>query len=313
MDVRKKAAMFRRWFRILFGISATAVVQGVGRCYARDAIRGYYNDFTGKVGAGTLLDDSGIPLTEIAGGERVHFPIAIFQYGLGCWDEYLLTKNEKRKDAFLNIARWALEHQLPGGAWDAFAPVRSAKYGVSSMCQGEGASLLIRAYVETQNEEYRAAALRAIDFMLAPTSAGGTAVYDGEDLYLEEYPQSPRRSVLNGWIFSIFGLYDAALVCPDRYRAPLERTIDTLIRTLPRYDCGYWSRYDLLGKFASPAYHRLHIALIRVLDDLSPRRELYEFAERLERYQKARPNYVRAVAVKLWQKCTESSDVIYVQ
>ena len=36
-----------------------------------------------------------------------------------------------------------------------------------------------------------------------------------------------------------------------------------------KYDCGYWSMYDLVGTIASPAYHDLDIALLSVLSDLS--------------------------------------------
>lgn len=317
----KKRALIRRWLNIILGRSATAVKQGVGKYYSATEIKGYYNDLTLKSGSGTELDENDIPITEISGGEKVHFPIAIFQYGLAQNDLYLkITQEEKylepHKEMYLDrlkkIADFAVKSQRKDGSWDAFGPMKSSKYTVSSMCQGEGASLLFRAGKLFGNEMYTDAAFRAIDFMLKPYSEGGTAVYSDENLYLEEYPQEPKRSVLNGWIFSIFGLYDAAIM-DERYTEYLDMTVDTLAREVKKYDNGYWSMYDMQGKIASPAYHDLHIALLKVLGKLTLRPEFSEECGRFSVYQKSKVNKLRAVLVKLKQKLTENIDVVTVR
>ncbi|UVV60083.1 D-glucuronyl C5-epimerase family protein [Bacteroides thetaiotaomicron] len=48
------------------------------------------------------------------------------------------------------------------------------------MAQGEGASLLIRAYVQFKEEKYLSAAKKAIDFMLLSNTEGGCTEYSGE-------------------------------------------------------------------------------------------------------------------------------------
>ena len=75
---------------IALGKSAVAVEQGVGKCYSRDRIRGYYNDLTGKVSPATLLDDEGIPVNITSSGARVYSLVTIMQYALGCFELYLM-------------------------------------------------------------------------------------------------------------------------------------------------------------------------------------------------------------------------------
>lgn len=311
-QVKMKLKMFQRWLRILNGKSATAIPQGIGQCYSKTEISGYYNDLTGKVGQGTLLDDAGLPLTQIGDKEFVYFPIAIFQYGLGCYDCYLLSGETEYIQKALNTADWALTEIRKDGSWDCFSPLKSERYTVSSMGQGEGASLLFRAYKSTGKRTYRDAAFRAIDFMLADMNHGGTSFYEKEELFLEEYPQHPKRSVLNGWIFSLFGLFDAALV-DSSYMDAFEKGVATLSKTLSQYDNGYWSLYDLEGRIASPAYHSVHITLLRALSDISGERLFEDFAVKFEHYQSTFWNPKRAFVKKVFQKLTEHSEAIVVQ
>ena len=105
---KKKLLMIKRWSRILTGKSVTAVAQKEGTCFSVDKIKGYYNNLTGKVSSGTLLDDNGIPLTQISENEYVHFPIAVFQYGLGCYDLYLTTNKTNYLESFKKVCEWAV-------------------------------------------------------------------------------------------------------------------------------------------------------------------------------------------------------------
>lgn len=96
-----------------------------------------------------------------------------------------------------------------------------------AMCQGEGTSLLIRAYKHSGNKIYLEAAQKALDFMLISVTNGGTSDETEERLLLLEYTH--RTAVLNGWIFALFGLYDAALVCDSRvYRDAFDKSLHSL-------------------------------------------------------------------------------------
>lgn len=310
----QKATMFKRWAKILAGSTEVAVEQGPGRCCRVGELAGYWNDLTGKVSPNTLLDDVGIPLSVIAGGKKTYFPIAVFQYSLGCHDLSLLEP--ERADEYLVAlevcADWALSVQRADGSWDTFGPIGSEKYTVSSMAQGEGCSMLLRAYRVFSNDQYLNAALAAARFMLLNIADGGTAVYEGGDLFLEEYPQEPRRSVMNGWVFSLFGLYDASLV-DATFKEPFERSVNTLARYLDNYDNGYWSLYDLEHRIASPAYHTLHIAQLHMMTNLTGDARFSAMADRFEAYATKRTNRLYAIASKAFQKVTERSDAVIVQ
>lgn len=313
MGIKAKLALLKRWGRMLTGKSAVAVHQGPGKLYSKKSIEGYYNDLTGKIGAGTLLDDDGIPLTQLADNTKVYFPIAIFQYGLGMYDLYLESHAEDYLTSVRKIADWAVQVQNDAGAWDSFSPIKSKKYTVSSMCQGEGASLLFRAAKALNNDTYKNCAFKAIDFMLRDFEDGGTSIRENENLYLEEYPQIPRRSVLNGWFFSLFGLYDAAILKPEQYRATFMQSAMTMCKSLPSYDNGYWSMYDLCGVIASPAYHDVHISLLHTMADLTGL-EPFNIAE--QAFTKRQRNALykfRAIVTKAIQKMKESPDTIVLQ
>jgi hypothetical protein len=305
--------MLRRWINIALGKSATAIRQDAGRYFRSTELAGYYNDLTGKIGSGTLVDKDGIPLSQIGKEEFAYFPIAIFQYGLGMYD--LLLAGDARADRAVldRIACWALKNQRADGSWDCFGPVKSRCYTVSSMGQGEGASFLFRMWKLSGEEAFLHAGFKAVDCMLRSYEEGGTAILEGNSLFLEEYPQHPRRTVMNGWIFSIFGLYDATLLDPARYQAALFQTVNTLKCHLSDYDTGYWSRYDVSGRIASPAYHSLHIAQLTVLGQLLDEPAFNVQAEKYAAYAQKKTNRVKAITLKVVQKLLEKSDAVFIK
>lgn len=313
-QIVQKAAMVARWAKILTGKTEVAVEQGPGKVYQVEQIAGYYNDLTGKVSPNTLVDSNGVPICVIAGGKKVHFPIAIFQYALGCWDIALLDPNKSIEmlSKFERCADWALNNQRADGSWDTFGPVGSTKYSVSSMAQGEGVSVLLRAAKISNDNRYLTAAEQACRFMLSPYERGGTSFLKGDYLFLEEYPQIPRRSVLNGWVFSLFGLYDLSLYNAD-YKQYFDRSAATLALCLDDYDAGFWSYYDLQQRLSSPAYHLLHIAQLKVLTQLTGDVRFENKAAIYEGYQSNPTNRRKAILYKAKQKIFEESDAVILQ
>lgn len=313
-QLSQKIAMMKRWAKILSGKTEVAVEQGEGETYKVGKISGYYNDLTGKVSPNTLLDEDGVPVSLVAGGVKAYFPIAIFQYGLGRYDLSLIDSesSDNHLASLRACADWALSTQRADGSWDAFGPIGSEKYSVSSMAQGEGCSMLLRAWIAFGEERYKAAALKAADFMLIDMSEGGVCCCEGDELFLEEYPQWPRRSVMNGWIFSLFGLYDASLV-DERFVEPFGRSAATLASHLSDYDSGYWTYYDLEKRIASPAYHALHIAQLKALAELTSNRVFSNQAFEYECYQENSAYQRKAIIRKAMQKLTEKSDAVVIQ
>ena len=289
---------------MLTGKSIMHVNQDMGKCYVPGEIKGYFNNLTDKVLKDPeTLKKRTIPVTTDEKAGKVYFPVAIIQYGLGAYDLYLMSHKKIYLDQFWRCVDYISEHQLENGAWNNFGFVYpDAPYG--AMCQGEACSLLLRAHKESGNNKYLSQAKRAIDFMLIPLREGGTSEYKGDDLYLYEFTNKPV--VLNGWIFSLFGLYELAVVTRgQKYEDNLERTVQTLIRTLPIFDNGYWSMYDMGKRIASPFYHNLHVAQMQALTETFHSKIFLDYYKKFKGYQANKSNEIRAFIKKAFQKLTE--------
>ena len=291
----------KKWCKMLAGKSISHVNQGPGVCYSKTAVAGYYNDLTEKV----LKDapDILVPQYQVDTGEMIYFSIGVFQYGLAAYDLFLQTKENCYKEKVLACADWAVKNQDENGGWKTFS-YKSPQQPYSSMAQGEAISLLIRAHILTKNEKYITATERAKEFMLKPLSECGVAEYVGEDVYFYEWTVNPV--VLNGWIFSLWGLYDYCKYTGDEEcRSILDKTLFSLRKSLPSYDTGFWSRYDDGKRICSPFYHKLHIAQLRVMYDLFGDEIYCEYADKWEGYQNRFWNPKRAFLTKVFQKVFE--------
>jgi hypothetical protein len=172
------------------------------------------------------------------------------------------------------------------------------------MAQGEAASALVRLYLETGEERFADAALRAMKPMWIPVDEGGVlADLDGGP-FLEETPTSPSSLILNGAIFALWGCYDVGIGLDDGPSLALFRSAtETLAANLHRWDTGSWSRYDLyphpLVNVANPFYHRLHIDQLRAMQLLSPDPRVAATLTRFESYGASRPARLRAYGDKV--------------
>ena len=277
---------FKKWYLMLTGKSVLHVNQDLGKCFSVSELQGYYNNMTQKVlMQPELLEGESLPTVKDESGTTIEFPVAIFQYGLGSYDLFLQSEEQKYKNKFIQCCEWALSRQLENGAWSNFFFIYPQNpYG--AMCQGEGASLLLRGFVATGNQAYLDAAKKAIDFMLLSVGEGGCTDYSDNKLVMLEYTH--RGAVRNGWIFALFGLYDYIL-CADaekKYTDAFNTSVDSLITFMPRHTTSYWSMYDLCGKISSPFYHGLHIAQMQAMYRLTGREEFDAYAKKWEKNQK---------------------------
>lgn len=166
-------------------------------------------------------------------------------------------------------------------------------------------SVLVRAFSTTGDDAYLEGARRALALMRTPIERGGTCWLAPEGLVLEEVPFMVPKTILNGWIFALYGLYDLA-IADDSQEAQetLEATLSALLARLRMYDAGFWSFYDTSGTLASPFYHRLHIAQLEALELSYPEHagRFRTLRETFEAQLASRPSMARAVAVKSYQK-----------
>jgi heparosan-N-sulfate-glucuronate 5-epimerase len=262
---------------------------------------GYYVDLRPKA------DDPAWPpawLGEPAG----HRAVAVAQYGLGCYERFLHGDGEGWRQAALRAARHLVREQDGDGGWreprETRHTFRIRGPWLSAMAQGQGASLLVRLYAETREEELAAAAHRALRPLGIPTREGGVRALLRDRPFLEEYPTEPPSFVLNGGVFALWGVYDVAAGLADGVAArEFGELLDALAANIGCWDTGSWSRYDLyphpVVNLASPRYHRLHVTQLAALGLLAPRPDLERARERFEGYAASPPKRARALAGKV--------------
>ncbi|KHJ44356.1 D-glucuronyl C5-epimerase [Trichuris suis] len=179
-------------------------------------------------------------------------------------------------DNFFDTANWLVENQDSFGGWPV--PVKrvfasnllSLEPGwYSAMAQGHAMSVLCRAFLLTKEQVYLLAARRAAEIFARNASSGGILNYFLNTVpWYEEYPTIPGTFVLNGFIYSLIGLYDL-MTCTKNDQKVSElyrRGLQSLNALLPLFDTGSGSLYDLRHVALQTApnvarwdYHSVHI------------------------------------------------------
>ncbi len=274
----------------------------------------YYMPFTSKADYTGHYDGNGIPMLDYQGVVGLQYnPIAIAQYGLGNFNLYRRTGSADRCAKFKRVADWLVEKLEinPNGTWvwnhnfdwDYRATLKAPWY--SALAQGQGISVLVRAYREFGKPDYLDAANRALVSFTRTVDDGGVQFLDadGNKWYEEYVVPPPPTHILNGFMWASWGLYDHHLATGDELSKGLfDDAVSTLAANLHRFDTGRWSLYEISGTrmkmLASPFYHLLHIAQLEVMHRLTGHPIFAEYRDKWERYLKTPGNRRFAVAYK---------------
>ncbi|PML99985.1 D-glucuronyl C5-epimerase family protein [Vibrio breoganii] len=234
-----------------------------------------------------------------------YFPIAIGQLGLAYLHDYSDNENTNSLNQFYLIADWFLEHQTPNGLW--LSDTNVPKYGLetgwsSAMSQGRAISVLIRAYLLTDKIKYLSAAEKGVKSLISESSL--VANFNGP--YLLEYPSKHPPKVLNGFVFSLYGLIDYYKVKPcDQVQKEINTYLETLKRVIPLYDLGYWTSYDLDHleynkplNIATSHYHSIHITQLRSLSLLTKDDYFSNYADKWEGYNRNKLSLFKVYWIK---------------
>lgn len=270
------------------------VAQPIGPSFAIDRVHGYYLDLSAKT------------REERARNPEQLNPVTLAQVALGEYECHLT--GDRGPQRFLELARLLAERgeeHADGLRWAYHLSV--TKYGLdapwySAMAQGEAASVFVRAHQVEGGTTFARLALAA----LAPLQIGASdlVVQTVHGPALEEAPSRPASLVLNGWIFALWGLKDAALGLGDAAaRALFEESAHALEATLPRYDTGSWSLYSLfphpLADLAKPFYHHLHGDQLQVMGALTGSAAFSDAARRFRSYEQSRGRRLVVASNKL--------------
>jgi hypothetical protein len=231
----------------------------------------------------------GLPLERppLGGSEHTN-PALIAQYGLWAYGRYLSTRARGSRETVLRAATWLVTEQRRDGRWlyhfeDPYPGGNLEPPWSSALAQGQAMSLLERAYRLTGRRPFLAAAMRAMRPLERPVGdAGLRRCFRGDCRlpFFEEAP-TPRPSlILNGFMFTLVGLYDLSTVAPSSSARNLylagRRTLE---EALPAYNRDGLATYDLLThRVANAEYQAIHVYLLRALDSLVRDRRLAFYA-----------------------------------
>lgn len=243
------------------------------------------------------FSQEGIPLTRFhRKPDWQHNPITVCQYGLHHFNKYLRNQNEESKRIFMTQANWLVENAEQGAndskVWYYRFDIpfyRIAAPWISGMAQGQAISVLLRAHQLTGEQKYFDLTHDVWKIFHVPVEQGGVISYfSDKNPIIDEYPSVEMLTgVLNGFIFAIFGVYDFAQYLENEIAQQFFlKLIDSLKQNLDRYDCGFWSYYDLKSplRLTSKPYHRLHIEQLKVLHEITDDEIFKSYGDRWRKY-----------------------------
>lgn len=242
---------------------------------------------------GVVFDDNGVPWNNFRWGGPYRYSVTIGHHGLSEVSRYQKSKTKEYLESAIKVADWLVKNQEEDGSWriqfehDWFPPrvQKISSPWVSAMGQGLCISFLSRlSYcLNTEQKSYQAlkmlfidAALKAIKPYKVNTNVGGVRqiIFDTYVFY-EEYPTIPSSCVLNGFMYSLLGLYDLWLFTNDVQSFNLYKEgIKSLAFLLKFYDLGSATSYDLTHitcpgfppNVARQSYHFIHVQLLSALN-----------------------------------------------
>lgn len=248
-------------------------------------------------GPGIRLDGRGLPLDAYPEG-YFYNPVSISQYGLGHYGRWLRHRRVEDRTKALRAADWLVSNQAGDGRWlyrfdytvGGMGSVPGATLSApwsSAMAQGEGISLLVRSWRLTRDPDHLRAARKAVRPLSIDVSRGGLRQRLAGGTFFEEYPTTPPSHVLNGFMFTVIGLWDLSPWSPEAAEL-YAKSRKTLVRALPLYDRGAerLSAYHLGFRSAgqpvvtSTGYHWVHREQLRALAGIDPDPVISDFVKR---------------------------------
>ena len=232
-----------------------------------------------------IFDNNGIPMINYKDcGNQYNFA-TICQYALYLHTKYL-DGDTSVLNQFIKCADFLIDYMDTDGSFKYEFPYYSYELlpvgWTSSMTQGQALSVFARAYKITQNQKYVEAGNKAFNYLITPISQGG--VMDTlesfeprfkSDIFFQEYVNTIPTYTLNGFMFTLLGIYDwsqlsktVPTISSDETNYYFNQGIKTLKIVLPYYDIGGFTSYDLshlmTSRDANPAldYHKIHIDLL---------------------------------------------------
>ena len=244
------------------------------------------------------FDSNGVPMwpKQNGNGHFYHYT-TMFSYALGQSDFYLVSGEEKYLKNLVAVADYIIKsgREESGAIFLREVDDNDEHTGnISAMTQGEAMSVLCRTSLYTKDESYFNTALRLMAPFKIKTTEGGVLgeITKTNSYWYEEYVSPPLNHVLNGMVYSLWGLRDVYLMSGNTQAKELfDKGAGYIAKALPYFDTGYWSYYWIpesgRNYVASMMYHNLHICQLKALYEQTGIEELKAYADKFIGYAKS--------------------------
>lgn len=223
---------------------------------------------------------------------------------MAVFHEWLKSEDKEKKEHFLRIADWfynnRCEDENLGTYWLTETPKPEHHISTpwkSAFAQSRAISVMLRAWQITGDEKYLKVCKKALIPFTKDISEGGVAIRrkKGETFFEEYVAEYPTR-VIDGHIFSLFGLYDFIRAVPHEIDANSNQLahelftegIEGLANQWKKLDLGFWIRYCLseipgypVDDPCTAGYLRLIRTQIKVLNNIVQNQELENFYRKM--------------------------------
>jgi hypothetical protein len=263
----------------------------------------------------TSFNKNGVPLNstyiDVKNPKLHYYPISIGQFGLAVFGSFLKTQTDEKKEHFLRIANWFYENRIEDDSLGVYwlTDVPKPEYGISkpwksAFVQGRALSILLRAWQITLDNKYLETSKKAlIPFTFDIRDNGVTAYLKNGHPFYEEYVADEPTMVLDGHLFSLFGIFDfvrAVTPTMDEKNHNLAKRlfnegVTSLLYWLPYFDLGFWLRFNLCKMKKYPkidpctiGYFRLVTKQLKVIYKISKNESIQDYQQKFEKYDRLR-------------------------
>jgi hypothetical protein len=261
----------------------TDITLGCGNISMDVNLGGYYQDLKEAIyhfdnNSLGRFDEEGIPYL-VETDRDVYSTVYVIQYAL-IQHEYIVIGDdvENRTNIFKKCIDWLDRQSEDFKGSIVWRSEENRQYNlekgwISGMYQGQAISLYLRAFQLFNQPEYLEKSKKIFKYFELDYSEGGVKRIDSNGyLWIEEYPTDPPSFVLNGFVYTIFGILDLYRVTKsDESKALYDECIKTLENNIHKYHRWYWSVYDQKKEQLVSYYYQknVHIPLAEILFKLT--------------------------------------------
>lgn len=237
-----------------------------------------------------VLDPQGVPLKHYRLHGPQYNPLFVAWWGLHHLERAHRESNQQYVDVFLAQIDWLRANAVTrdDGAvvwlcnfdWQEGRARLHAPW-MSAIFQGVVISALVRGFRLTGDRKLLELARGGSLVFGLDIGDGGVRSYEAGQVLYEEYPAFPLPRILDGFLFSLLGLYDLHVQTDDEeVRRLFVSGLEGLVGQLGWWDYRRkWSWYGAHGYLCPPHYHALNVALLTILRRLTGKHVLGKLAE----------------------------------